>query len=96
MRWKRTKQFVTVVGIFGASKWTKPRLAFVAQTAEWFSRLLSNTAIPSVYLGRVILTPKHLHSQFTKTSLFFRELEPAVILTASIPNTSKSLSLLVK
>jgi len=79
MRWKRTKLYVTVAGIFGASKWTNLKLASVALTAEWGSRSLSNMAIRSVSLGRVTLTLKLSQSQCMKGFQFSREFGTAVI-----------------
>jgi hypothetical protein len=96
MRWKRTKLSVIVAGIFGASKWTNQRRAFVAPIAEWRNLLSSNTAIPNVFLGRATLIPKHLRSQSTKVNPFYPGFEIAVISTAVIPNISKSPSLLLK
>jgi len=96
MRWKRTKLSVIVAGISGASRPTSPRRAFVAPIVKWASRLSSSTAILNAYLGRESSIPRLLLLQFSKVSPFFPALETVATSTASIPNTSKSLSLLVK
>jgi hypothetical protein len=96
MAWKRMKRYVTVAGIFGESNSTNPKRAYAVKIAEWGSRSLSNTGILNVFLGREISTRKPLPNQFTKGNQFFREFAPAGISIAVIPNTSKSLSLLVK
>jgi hypothetical protein len=80
------KRYVTVAGIFGASKWTNPRRASVAPIVEWVSRSLSNTGILSAYRGKATLTRKLCPSQSMKGFQFFREFGTAVILTASIPS----------
>ena len=90
------KRYVTVAGIFGASKWTNPKLESGALTAEWDSRSLSNTEIQSVYRGKATSTQKRSLSQSTKGNLFSPGFETADTWTVVIPNTSKSLSLLVK
>jgi hypothetical protein len=87
MRWKRTKLSVIVAGIFGASRQTNPRRAFVAPIVKWANRLSSNTGILSAYLGRESLTLKPLLSQSMKTSPFYRGYEIAVISIASTLNT---------
>jgi len=87
------KQFVIVAGIFGASKWTNPKLAFVAPIVEWVNRSLSNTEIPNAFLGKVNLTPKLLRAQFMKANQFFPAFEIAGIWIVSIQNISKNLDL---
>jgi hypothetical protein len=84
MRWKITKRYVTVAGIFGASSWTTPRLASVAQTAEWGNRILSNMGIPSVFRGKENSTLKHLPNQSSRGTQFFPEFGTAVIRTVVI------------
>ena len=93
MAWKKMKQFVTVAGIFGASKWTNLKRAFGALTAEWGNLLLSNTGIRNVFLGKVNLTPIHLRAQFMKANQFYPEFAIVGISIASIQNTSKRLDL---
>jgi hypothetical protein len=90
------KQSVIGAGIFGASRQTNPRRASVAKTVKWESRLLSNTEILNAYRGKATSIPKLLLLQSMKESPFFPAFEIADTLTASIRNTSKSLSLLVK
>ena len=96
MRWKRTKLSVIVAGIFGASKLTNRRRASVAPIAEWDNRLSSSMEILSAFLGRATLTPRPLRSQSMKANQSYPEFEIADTSTVVIPNTSKSLSLLVK
>jgi hypothetical protein len=84
MRWKITKRYVTVAGIFGASSWTTPRRAFVAQTAEWGNRILSSMGILSVYRGRENSTLKHSPNQSSRGTQFFPEFGTAVIRTVVI------------
>jgi hypothetical protein len=93
MAWKIMKRYVTVAGIFGASKWTNPKPASVAPIAEWVSRSLSNTEIPNAFLGKVNLIRKRLPAQFTKTNQFYPGYEIAGIRIASIQNISKKLDL---
>jgi hypothetical protein len=90
------KRYVTVAGIFGASKWTNLKLESGALTAEWVSRSLSNTEIPSAYRGKGTLTPKRLPSQSMKANPFCPGFGTADTWTVVILNISKSLSLLVK
>ncbi len=84
MRWKITKRYVTVAGIFGASKLTTLRLGFVAQTAEWGNLILSSTEIPSVFRGRENSTGKRLRNQSLRGTRFSPEYGTAVIPTAVI------------
>ena len=84
------KRYVTVAGIFGASKWTNQKPAFGALIAEWDNLLLSNTETQNVYLGKVNLIQKHLPSQCLKENLFYPAFGIVGISTASIPNISKS------
>ena len=90
------KLSVIGAGIFGASRQTNLRPASGVTTAKWVNRLLSNTGILSAYRGRESLTGKPLQHQCSKESQFSRESETAATSTASIRNTSKSLSLLVR
>jgi hypothetical protein len=78
------KRYVTVAGIFGASKWTNLRRASGAPIVEWASRLSSNTGILSAFRGKATLTRKLYPSQSMKGYQFFREFGTAVISTASI------------
>jgi len=84
MRWKRTKRYVTVAGIFGASKSTNLRRASVARIVEWASRLLSNTEILSAYRGKATSTPKLFQGQFMKGYQFCPGFGTAVISTVVI------------
>jgi len=93
MAWKIMKQYVTVAGTFGASNWTTLKPAFGAPIAEWVNRLLSNTEIPSAFLGKVNLIQKHSRARFMKANQFFPALEIVDIRIVSIPNTSKRLDL---
>ena len=90
------KLSVIGAGISGESRQTNLRRAFGAPIVKWDSRLSSNTEILSAYLGRGTSTLKPLLRQSTKESPFFPAFETAATSTASIPNISKSLSLLVK
>ena len=90
------KLSVIGAGISGASRQTNLRPAFGAPIAKWASRLSSNTAILSAYLGRATSTTELLPPQFTKASRFFPAFATVDISTVSIQNTSKSLSLLVR
>lgn len=90
------KLSVIGAGIFGASRQTNLRLAFGVTIVKWANLLSSNTGILSAYRGKATSTGKPLQRQCTTGSLFFRGFETAVISTASIPNISKSLSLLVR
>ena len=90
------KRYVTVAGIFGASKWTTLKQESGALTAEWGNRLSSNTEILSVYRGRATSTPKLSRNQSSKANQSSRESATAGIRIVVIPNTSKSLSLLLK
>ena len=90
------KRYVTVAVISGALSWTNLRPASGALTVEWGNRLLSNTGIQNAYLGRGSSIQKLLLSPHTKANPFFPEFGTVVISIASIRNTSKSLSLLVR
>jgi hypothetical protein len=84
------KRYVTVAGIFGASKWTNQKSAFGALIVEWDNRLLSNTETQNACLGRVSLIRKPLRYQFMKENQFYPVQGTAGIWIASIQNTSKS------
>ncbi len=73
------KRYVTVAGIFGASKWTNPRREFGALIVEWASRSLSSMGIPSVFRGKATSTTKLFRSQSMKGFQFFPGFETAVI-----------------
>jgi len=93
MAWKIMKRFVTVADIFGASKWTNQKPAFVAPIVEWVNRSLSNTGIQNAFLGKGNLIPKRLRAQSTKANQFFPAFEIAAIWIVLIPNISKRLDL---
>ena len=84
MAWKIMKRYVTVAGIFGASKWTNPRRASGALTVEWASHSLSNMGIPSAFRGKATSTLKLSPSQSMKGYQFFPVFETADTWTASI------------
>jgi hypothetical protein len=87
---------VIVAGTSGASSWTNLRRASAAPIVEWANLLSSSMGILSAYRGKGTSIPKRLPNQSTKGNPFFPAFGTVATWTVVIPNTSKSLSLLVK
>jgi hypothetical protein len=83
------KPYAIAVDTSGRSRLVSLRPELGVETARWVSRWLSNTAIPSVSPGRVILLMTLLR-QYTMASQCFQVSENVVTWIVAIQNIFRS------